>query len=219
MQLDFSRAEALYAGQELGRPVGLGKRPALLVVDFELGFTDPTSPIGGDMTEAVQATAGLLEVCRAASVPVWYTVVGYRPGLADAGVWPLKYPRLDTLEVGTRWVEVDPRVAPRESEVVVLKQYASAFFGTSLGSMLTAARIDSLVVTGCTTSGCIRATVVDAMQLGYRVVVAEDCCADRDDAPHRANLFDIRTKYADVLSSADITGALTASGRMSSVEL
>jgi len=208
MQLDYSRAEALYAGQDLGQTMGLGERPGLVVVDFQLGFTDPASPIGGDMTDAVQATAALLDVCRAASVPVWYTVVGYQPGLADAGVWPLKYPRLDTLQVGTPWVDVDPRVAPRESEVVIRKQYASAFFGTSLSSMLNAAGVDSLIVTGCTTSGCIRATVVDAVAYGYRVVVAEDCCADRDEAPHQANLFDIRTKYADVVPSSKVVQAL-----------
>jgi maleamate amidohydrolase len=208
MQLDYSRAEALYAGQDLGRTMGLGERPALVVVDFQLGFTDPASPIGSDMTGAVQATAGLLEVCRGAGVPVWFTVCGYQPDLADAGVWPLKYPRLDTLQVGTPWVDVDPRVAPRQSEVVIRKQYASAFFGTSLGSMLTAAGVDSLIVAGCTTSGCIRATVVDAVAHGYRVVVPEDCCADRDEAPHQANLFDIRTKYADVLPSSSVTELL-----------
>lgn len=208
MQLDYSRAEALYAGQDLGRTMGLGARPGLVVVDFQRGFTDPASPIGGDMSEALQETAALLEVCRAASIPVWFTVVSYQPGLADAGVWPLKYPRLDTLQAGTPWVDVDPRVAPRESEVVIRKQYASAFFGTSFGSMLTAAGVDSLIVTGCTTSGCIRATVVDAVAYGYRVVVAEDCCADRDEAPHQANLFDIRAKYADVLSSSEVTKLL-----------
>lgn len=208
MQLDYSRAEALYADQDLGQTMGLGERPGLVVVDFQLGFTDPVSPIGGDMTEAVQATARLLEVCRTAGVPVWFTVVGYQSGLADAGVWPLKYPRLDTLQVGTSWVDVDPRVAPRESEAVIRKQYASAFFGTSFSSMLTAAGVDSLIVTGCTTSGCVRATVVDAVAHGYRVVVAEDCCADRDEAPHQANLFDIRTKYADVVPSSKVVQLL-----------
>lgn len=204
MQLDYSRAEALYAGQDLGQIMGLGARPGLVVVDFQLGFTDPASPIGGDMSDALQATAALLAACRAASVPVWFTVVSYQPGLADAGVWPLKYPRLDTLQAGSRWVDVDPRVAPGESEVVVRKQYPSAFFGTSFGSMLTAAGVDSLIVAGCTTSGCIRATVVDAVSYGYRVTVAEDCCADRDEGPHLANLFDIRTKYADVEPSSKL---------------
>jgi nicotinamidase-related amidase len=211
VQLDFTRAEALYAGQGLGQEMGLGDRPALVVVDFQLGFTDPTiSPIGSDMPEALEASAALIRAARAASVPVFYTVVGYRPDLADAGVWPRKYPRLDALVVGTPTVQVDPRVAPRDSEVVVVKQYASAFFGTSLQSMLAANGIDSLIVIGTTTSGCVRATVVDGMQLGYRIVVAEDCCADRDEAPHRANLFDMRTKYADVVPSAGVITELRA---------
>ncbi|WP_201749754.1 isochorismatase family protein [Micromonospora sicca] len=208
MHLDYTRAEALYASQDLGQEIGLGERPALLVVDFQLGFTDPASPIGGDMSAAIEATVDLLAAARTADVPVWYTVVGYRPDLADAGVWPLKYPRLDALRRNTPAVQVDPRVAPSDAEVVILKQYASAFFGTSLHSMLAAARVDSLIVTGCTTSGCVRATVVDGMQYGYRVVVAEDCCADRDEAPHLANLFDMRTKYADVAPSGQIIKSL-----------
>lgn len=208
MRLDYTRAEALYAGQDLGQEMGLGDRPALLIVDFQLGFTDPASPIGGDMSAAIEATADLLAAARAAELRVWYTVVGYRPDLADAGVWPRKYPRLSALRLGTPAVRVDPRVAPSEVDVVVIKQYASAFFGTSLQSMLAAARIDSLIVAGCTTSGCVRATVVDGMQLGYRVVVAGDCCADRDEAPHQANLFDMRTKYADVVPSSQLITSL-----------
>jgi maleamate amidohydrolase len=213
MNLDYSNAEALYANQDLGQRMGLGERPALLVVDFQLGFTDPASPIGGDMSEALEAAAAVLAAARAAAVPVWYTVVGYRPDLADAGVWPLKYPRLSALRADTSAVEVDPRVKPEGSEPVILKQYASSFFGTSLQSMLVAQRIDSLIVTGCTTSGCVRATVVDAMQLGYRTVVVEDGCADRDEAPHRANLFDMRTKYADVVMSAEVIRDLAALNR------
>lgn len=201
MQLDYTEAERLYASQNLGQPLGLGDRPGLLVVDFQLGFTDVSSPIGSDMTPALSATANLLQVARKAGIPVWYTVVGYQPGLVDAGVWKEKYPRLDALQLGTKAVDVDPMVAPEDDETVVEKKFASAFFGTALQTMLVASGIDSLIVTGCTTSGCIRATVVDGMQLGYRMVVAEDCCADRDEAPHQANLFDMRTKYADVVQS------------------
>jgi maleamate amidohydrolase len=210
MLLDYARAEALYADQDLGQEIGLGERPALLIVDFQLGFTDPDSPIGSDMSAAIGATAELLTAARAAAVPVWYTVVGYRADLADAGVWPRKYPRLSALRLGTAAVQVDPRVSPSDVDVVVVKQYASAFFGTSLQSMLAAARIDSLIVAGCTTSGCVRATVVDGMQHGYRMVVPEDCCADRDEAPHRANLFDMRTKYADVVPSSQLIKSMPA---------
>jgi nicotinamidase-related amidase len=130
MYLDYTRAEALYASQRLGQEIGLGERPGLLVVDFQLGFTDPASPIGTDMSAAIDATGTLLAAARTTAVPVWYTVVGYRPDLADAGVWPLKYPRLDTLRRDTPAVQVDPRVAPSDADVVIVKQYASAFFGT-----------------------------------------------------------------------------------------
>jgi maleamate amidohydrolase len=208
MNLDYSKAEALYASQELGKRMGLGQRPGVLVVDFQLGFTDPASPIGGDMSAEIDATARVLAVARAASIPVWYTAVGYRPDLVDAGVWPLKYPRLSALRADTSAVEIDPRLKPEDKDVVIVKQYASAFFGTSLQSMLVAQGIDSLIVAGCTTSGCIRATVVDSMQLGYRTTVVEDGCADRDEAPHQANLFDMRTKYADVVPSDELIAIL-----------
>ncbi|MCW2723995.1 MAG: N-carbamoylsarcosine amidase [Frankiales bacterium] len=210
MILDYTEALRIYESQDLGRVMGLGQRPGVLVVDFQLGFTDPASPIGSDMSPAIEATARLLGVARAAGVPIWYTTIGYRPDLADAGVWPLKYPRLDALNIENSSVEVDSRVAPASSDVVVSKRFASAFFGTALQPMLAVAGIDSLIVTGCTTSGCIRATVVDGMQFGYRMIVAEDCCADRDEAPHQANLFDMRTKYADVVASADICAELNA---------
>lgn len=123
---------------------------------------------------------------------------GYRPDLSDAGVWAEKFPSLDTLTFGSRWVRIDERVQPRDEDLVLEKQYPSAFFGTTLTSNLTARRIDSLVITGTTTSGCIRATTVDALQHGYRTFVPENCVADRHDAPHRANLFDLNAKYANV---------------------
>jgi nicotinamidase-related amidase len=198
MLLDFSKAAEIYAKQQIGATAGIGDRPALLVVDFVYGFTDPESPIGSDMSSAVEATQSLLPVARKAGVPIVYTIHGYRPDMADAGVWPRKYPSLSVLQMGTRWTEIDARVEPRPEDLVIVKQYPSAFFGTTLHSTLVAGGIDSLIVTGTTTSGCIRGTVVDGMQHGYRVFVPEECVADRDEAPHRANLFDMGTKYADV---------------------
>lgn len=198
MILDFSKAAHLYEQQKIGREMELGDHPAVVVTDFIYGFTDPNSPIGCNMDVAVENTSRLLEVIRAFQLPIFYTVHGYRPDMRDAGIWPKKYPSLNTLIVGSRWTEIDARVKPQSEDVVLVKQYPSAFFGTSLQSMLVANQIDSLIITGCTTSGCIRASVVDAIQHGFRVFVPEECVADRDEAPHRANLFDIGTKYADV---------------------
>jgi maleamate amidohydrolase len=198
MLLDFSKAAALYEQQQIGAEMGLGERPAVLVIDFTCGFTKPDSPIGVDMASAVEATARLLAVARSKGLPIIYTVNGYRPDLSDAGVWPDKFPSLKHLILGTRWTEIDERITPEPGDVVIEKQFPSAFFGTTLHTLLTARHVDSVIVTGTTTSGCIRATAVDALQHGFRTFVPEDCVADRDEAPHRANLLDLASKYADV---------------------
>lgn len=184
----------------------------MLVIDFTEGFTSPDSPMGVDMSDAVLATARLLEVARSRALPIIYTVNGYRPDLADAGIWPEKFPSLDTLVLGTRWTQIDPRIAPAPDDLVIEKQYPSAFFGTTLASSLIARGIDSLIITGTTTSGCIRATTVDALQHGYRAYVPEDCVADRHEAPHRANLFDLNAKYANVGSLDTLLGKWNAGG-------
>jgi nicotinamidase-related amidase len=197
-QGDFADATAIYERAEINGTMGFGERLALLVVDFTHGFTDPESPIGSDMTPAVEATRELIRDARAAGLPIFFTIHGYRPDLADVGVWGRKFPSLRHLKVGTRWTELDDRLGAQDEDVVFVKQYPSAFFGTVLVSMLNTAGIDTVVVAGTTTSGCIRASVVDAVQYGFRAFVAEDCVADRAQAPHEANLFDLRMKYADV---------------------
>lgn len=202
MIVDYTGIAELYERQGIGRPMQMGERPAVLVIDFTEGFTSPDSPMGVDMSSAVLATAQLLEAARRRGYPIIFTVNGYRSDLADAGIWPEKFPSLDTLVFGSRWVRIDERISPLASDVVIEKQYPSAFFGTTLSSTLTARGIDSLIITGTTTSGCIRATTVDALQHGYRAYVPEDCVADRHEAPHRANLFDLNAKYANVGSLA-----------------
>lgn len=199
MLLDYTAVAELYRKQSIGSKVGLGRSPAVLVIDLTEGFTRPESPIGVDMSSAVENTARLLEAARGNGYPVVYTVNGYRSDLQDAGVWPEKFPSLRHLTLGERWTRIDDRVAPRDQDVVLEKQYPSAFFGTPLPAILTSKGVDSLIITGTTTSGCIRASVVDGVQYGYRVTVAEDCVSDRDEAPHRANLFDIGSKYGDVV--------------------
>lgn len=180
---------------------GLGTRPALLVVDMSVGFTDPESPLACDLDEVVLTIEQLLGESRAAGLPVIYTTVAYdEAGKQTAAVFIDKVPALLTLEAGSRWTEIDPRIAPRAGEPVLTKLFASAFFGTALGSLLVAAGCDSVIVTGASTSGCVRATAVDALQHGYRAVVPREAVGDRNVHAHEASLYDIDAKYGDVVS-------------------
>jgi maleamate amidohydrolase len=179
---------------------GFGKRPALIVVDMSVGFTDPTSPLHCDLGPVVEAIERLLAVVRAARLPVVYTTVAFdEAGKEKARVFIDKVPALLTLEAGSRWVEIDPRLAPQPGEPVLTKLFASAFFGTTLASLLMVQQCDGVIVTGASTSGCVRATAVDALQYGYRVVVPREAVGDRNPAAHQANLYDIDAKYGDVL--------------------
>jgi len=187
----------------------MGEKPALVVVDVNRGFTDPASPLVCDLDDCVAAIARLLEAFRRADLPVVFTTVCYDEfGKQAAAVFLEKIPALLVLEPGSPWVEIDPRIAPAEGEPVLSKYFASAFFGTTLASMLASAGADTVVVTGASTSGCIRATALDAMQHGYRVVVPREAVGDRNPAAHEANLYDLDTKYADVVSVEDVVGAL-----------
>jgi nicotinamidase-related amidase len=192
-------AREVYARVGLGEAVTLGSRPAVLVVDFSCGFTDPECALGSELTAEVAATRQLLEVARARGLPAVFTTIGFEPGLKDGGLWLQKAPALAELQVGGRWVEIDPRLERREDEPVVLKKGASAFFGTNLAAILITQGVDSVVLCGATTSGCVRATAVDLLQLGWPTLVPRECVGDRARAPHEANLFDIQAKYADVV--------------------
>jgi nicotinamidase-related amidase len=193
-----------------GERAGFGRKPALVVVDVSRGFTDPASPLVCDLDECVAAIARLLEAFRAAELPVVFTTVCYDElGKQAAAVFIEKVPALLVLEPGSRWVEIDPRIAPVDGEPVLSKYFASAFFGTTLASVLASAGCDTVVVTGASTSGCVRATALDALQHGYRVVVPRDAVGDRNPNAHEANLYDLDTKYADVVSVEDVLGALS----------
>jgi maleamate amidohydrolase len=196
--------QRLYAERGLGRRQGAGRRPALVVVDLNRGFTDPASPLHCDTDGAVEATARLLEAARESGCPVAFTTLVYdEAGQKVAKAFIDKVPSLLTLAPGSPWPEIDERIAPRPGEPVLQKLFASAFFGTPLAPMLAAAHCDTVIVTGASTSGCVRATAVDAMQHGYRVVVPREAVADRAPGPHEANLFDIDAKYGDVISTDD----------------
>ena len=196
-------AREVYARVGLGEAVTLGSRPAVLVVDFSCGFTDPECALGSELTAEVAATRQLLEVARARGLPAVFTTIGFEPGLKDGGLWLQKAPALAELQIGGRWVEIDPRLERREDEPVVLKKGASAFFGTNLAAILITQGVDSVVLCGATTSGCVRATAVDLLQLGWPTLVPRECVGDRARAPHEANLFDIQAKYADLVPLED----------------
>jgi maleamate amidohydrolase len=194
----FEGVKNAYQKSGIGGRVGFGNRPALLIVDFQRGFTDPASPVGRDVAQPIQATQKLLEVARKLALPIAYTAVGFDASTKDGATWLHKMPGLSILVEGSSWCKIDARVEPRVGEPVWVKRAASAFFGTPILPFLTAARIDTLLVTGCVTSGCIRATTVDAVSYGYRTIVPRECVGDRAETPHLANLFDIDAKYADV---------------------
>jgi maleamate amidohydrolase len=180
---------------------GFGQHPALIVVDMTLGFTDPESPLGSDLDRPVEAIQKLLEAARRTEIPVVFTTVAYRESdKLTAAAFIDKVPALLTLEAGSRWAEIDPRIAPRTEEPVLNKLFASGFYGTGLPSLLAAAGVDTLIVTGTSTSGCVRATVVDALQYGYRPVVPREAVGDRNPDAHEANLYDMDAKYGDVVS-------------------
>ena len=192
---------------------GYGTRPALLVVDFINGFTDPGTGLGGDYGAQLAVTAKLLKEFRARALPVFFTTVAYEPHLRDGGHFVAKVPALSILVKGSDWVKVDERIRPRPSEQVVLKKYASAFFDTRLDMELQGLGVDTVVIVGCTTSGCIRASAIDSMQNGFHTVVVRDAVGDRAQTPHEVNLFDIDAKYGDVVSSRDVLEYLRGLGQ------
>ncbi len=198
----------LYAERGFRARVGWGASPALLVIDLTLGFTDPASPLGADLSAVVAETRRLLDVARARAVPVIFTSIAYHDPAVEGGHWARKIPALSMLRFGTPAIEVDPRLGRRATERVVFKRFTSAFAGTDLAAMLQFLAIDTLVVCGTSTSGCIRASVVDGVTLGFRCIVPAEAVGDRAEAPHRANLFDIDAKYADVVSVVEAADAL-----------
>ncbi|URD45502.1 N-carbamoylsarcosine amidohydrolase (plasmid) [Pseudomonas sp. BYT-5] len=199
-----------YEGVWGGR-VGFGDRPALLVIDFMQAYTTEGAPLyAPGVVSAVRESVELIGAARKAGIPVIHTNIRYNPaGFLDGGIWVKKAPVMCDMVQGNPLAEFCLEVSPLSEEVVITKQYASSFFGTSLSSLLTALGVDTVVLSGCSTSGCIRATAVDAVQHGYRTIVVRECVGDRHQDPHEANLFDIDSKYGDVVSKMEAIGYLT----------
>ena len=209
---DWTKATlADYRAKGFAERSGLGKRPALLVIDFINGFTDPGTALGGDFSPQLAVTATLLTAFRDARLPVTYTTVVYETDLRDGGMFIKKVPALGILVRGSHLVEVDSRIRPDPGERIFEKKFASAFFGTDLDEHLRALGVDSVVMTGCTTSGCVRASAIDSMQYGYHTVVVSDGVGDRAPGPHAANLFDIDAKYGDVTVASEVLARLEGS--------
>jgi len=200
---------ANYAGAYSGH-LAFGERPALIVIDMVMAYFDPASPLYAGVEKELASTVRLLAAARTAQIPVVFTNVVFQAGGKDGGLFYKKVPVLNCFDAGSSLGAFAPGMAPREDEIVVSKQYASAFFGTSLASTLNALRVDTLLISGVTTSGCVRATALDTLQHGFAPFVVRDACGDRHDAPHEANLFDLQAKYAEVISEAEAVAHLAA---------
>ncbi len=201
--MEEEEAKALlreYQSKGIGARVGFGDKPAVLIIDFIVGFTDPSSPLSAPLDKELESTLQLLAMARSKKVPIAFTTVSYSDHSREADLFIRKVPSLKTLKSGSRWVELDPRLKRASDEVLLTKKFASCFFGTHLASYLTSLRVDTLIVAGCTTSGCVRATVVDALQNGFRTIVPMECVGDRASLPHIAYLLDMDAKYADVVT-------------------
>lgn len=197
-----------YEAAQFGGTLVPGKRPVLLLVDFVMAYLDPASPLYAGVETAFESAGRILASARKAHVPVIFTNVVYSEGGKDGGVFYRKIGALESFVKGNPLGNFSDDLMPLDGELVISKQYASAFFGTSLSSTLTAQNVDTVIITGLSTSGCVRATAVDACQYGFVPLVVEDAVGDRDPRPHAANLFDLQAKYAEVVSEKMILSYL-----------
>lgn len=196
--LDQNYAQAGYHARQ-----SWGKRPALALIDFANAYFDPSAPLyGGEGCQvALDNAAKLADAARACGVPVVFTEVKYTPGGSDGGAFYAKVPALSCFDAGSETQKLAPPLEVHDTDIMITKQYPSGFFGTSLASTLHFMEVDTLLLTGVTTSGCVRATCIDSISHGFVTLVVEDAVGDRAEEPHRANLFDMSAKYADLLTT------------------
>ena len=184
--------------------LGFGAKPALILIDFVHAYFDQGSPLYADVEDAFASALRIRDAARKAGVPIIYTNVVYQKGGADGGVFYRKVPALEAFVAGNPLGRWPAGLVPGEDELVISKQYPSAFFGTSLAATLTTKKIDTLIITGLTTSGCVRATCIDTVSNGFIPIIVRDACGDRHESPHEANLFDMNAKYGDVVDEAAV---------------
>ena len=198
---DFSKTISLSSLES--HSTGLGSSPALVVVDMCRGFIDSSSPLGFECKELIQANIILVDRFREMNLPIIFTTTIYRDE-SEASVFRSKIPALNILKPGSEETSFLKELSPSSNELLVEKKFASAFFQTNLADELSKMNVDSIIVSGVTTSGCVRATALDSLQNNFLTTVAEDCVGDRNQNAHRANLFDLQAKYADVIHSNQI---------------
>ncbi|ROZ62098.1 isochorismatase family protein [Kocuria soli] len=204
----YERLPADFKTKGLGGRTGYGQRPMLLVIDLIRGFTDTRSPLAGELDSQLRAAQQLLADARDSDIPVIFSTAAYNSDLQGAGKWIRKIPSSSWLVEGSEWVELDERLDRRENEMLLVKKYASCFFSTDLAARLISRAVDTVILVGCTASGCIRATTVDACSYGFHTVVVEEGLGDRAELPHLASLVDIDNKYGDVVSLDDASDYL-----------
>ena len=197
-----------YASIGFSDRIGYGQRPAILVIDMCRGITERGHQMFIDMDTHIPRIAEILDAARAIAAPVIFTTVAYHPDLTDAGIFGKKVPLVQTLVQGSPLVKIDPRLPVLDSDHLLVKKYPSAFYGTPLQSTLSSQGIDTTIIVGNSTSGCVRATLIDAVSGGFRAIVPRDCVADRAPLSHEVNLFDIDSKYGDVVASEEVVNYL-----------
>jgi nicotinamidase-related amidase len=214
----YGDIDEFYKHAGLGARVGFGRSPAVLVVDMQVAFNDPSYRLGAEQTSAVEAIARLLPHARAKGVPIFFARTGYRADGSDGGIYIEKIPTLSEVTRGTPGYEFIPELLPNEQDIVIEKRFPSAFFQTNLSTLLVARRIDTIILVGASTSGCIRAAAIDGMSHGYRMIFPRECIADRAQRPHEANLLDMDAKYGDVMPAEDVIAYLDDLEEVSAME-
>jgi maleamate amidohydrolase len=195
-----------------GTTMGFGRKPAIIVIDLLYAFTDPASDLGSDLTAVIDQTNLVLDAAHAGKHPVIFTTVVYEDdNLRDAGLWALKQRGCRDLRPGSRAIEIDERLHRAHTDILLLKKGASCFFGTNLVPLLLSAGVDTVILTGCSTSGCVRATAVDACQYGFRPMIVREAVGDRSQSAHEQSLFDLHSRYGDIVDVEDVLANLSKS--------
>lgn len=195
-----------YEKAGFGKRMGFGKKPAILIIDLQKGTTAKDSPLGyvKEYAKVVEETRKLIDKSRKKGLSIIYVVISFREDGKDCGVWGDKIPGLRVFTTNSKWVELDDRLEKKDEDCLIFKKTASPFVGTNLPILLKHLQIDTLIVAGVATAGCIRATATDSCSYGFKTIVPEECIADRDKGQHKASFLDIDQKYADVLPLEEV---------------
>lgn len=204
-KLENEELAAQYDEAGFGGRVGFGEKPAVLVIDMAKAWLDPTSPLGSDLSKPLAETVRILSEARAKGVPVFFTTMAFEPDMSDCGANVARKKRHTSMQVkGTEWVELAPELQRRSEEVLINKPRASSFYATNLLSLLVSHNADTLIITGCSTSGCVRSTAQTSHDHNFRTIIPRQAVGDRSDSAHEANLFDMNARMADVVEVDEV---------------